>query len=60
MAKKQYHKCLFINNLFNRLFIKGIIPVAVEVVFFYSDGFEFSVTDLDSFFVWRVIHGTKV
>ena len=45
-------------NLPNCTFIYGVIPLAVKVMFFDTDGFQFRITDFDSFFVNRFVDGT--
>ena len=40
-------KDALINNLSNTLFFDGVVPVAVEVVFFDTDSVEFGVADFD-------------
>jgi len=54
----QRGKEALINNLSNILFFDGVVPVAMEVVFFDSDGIEFGIADFDSFFVFVVIDRT--
>ena len=46
------------NKLSNCTFMYGIVPVAVEVMFFYTDRLDFGISNLDSFFIASVINST--
>ena len=40
------------------MFVNGVVPLAVEVVFFDADSLELGVSDFNPFFVLRVVNGT--